>query len=60
MTYSLTGKMALKETVQSHQIGNIPYTSSMIPVFIPEHAFIKRKVFLAQDAGDDHGRVPVN
>ena len=32
----------------------MPNPSEMIPVSIPDPAFIKRKVFLAWDTGDDH------
>jgi hypothetical protein len=53
-------KQSLKEIVQSNQMSNMPHASSMMPVSIPDPAFVKRKVFLAQDAGDDHDRVLVN
>lgn len=33
---------------------SIQNTFSMIPMTIPDHAFVKRKVFLAQDAGNDY------
>ena len=47
--------LALKEIIHSYQMSNMPHTLSMIPVSIPNPAFVKRKVLLAKDAGDDHG-----
>jgi len=35
---------------------DMPHAPAMIPVIIPDPAFVKRKVPLAWDAGDDHGR----
>ena len=32
---------------------NMPYAFPMMPSGIPDPAFIKRKVFLAKDVGDD-------
>ena len=36
-------------------MSNMPDAPSMIPMLIPDPAFVKRKVFLAKDAGYDHG-----
>jgi hypothetical protein len=33
---------------------NMPCVFTMTPMGIPDPALLKRKVFLAQDAGDDH------
>jgi hypothetical protein len=37
----------LKETIQSHQMCNMPHVPAMIPNVIPDPASIKGKVFLA-------------
>ena len=41
-------------------MGNMPHAFSMIPMLILDPAFVKRKVLLAYDAGNDHGRVLVD
>jgi hypothetical protein len=38
---------ALKEIIESNQMRNMPDTPAMIPMLIPDPAFVKRKVFLA-------------
>ena len=43
-----------KEIIQSNHVGNMPDTFPMIPMMIPDSAFVKRKVFLAKDEGNDH------
>ena len=32
----------------------MPHAFPVIPMMIPDPAFVKRKVFLAKDAGNDH------
>ena len=39
--------VSLEEIIQLYHVGNMPHTSSMIPMNIPDPAFVKRKVFLA-------------
>ena len=39
---------------------DMPHTCPMIPIGIPDPTFLKQKVSLAWDAGNDHGRVLVN
>ena len=46
-TNSFWTLIILKETVQPHQMRNMPHAFAMIPMLIPDPAFIKRKVFLA-------------
>ena len=46
----------LKETAHPHQMRNMPHAPAMIPMLIPDPALLKRKVLLAKNAGDDHGR----
>ena len=43
-----------KETINPYQMRHMPYASPMMPMSIPDPAFLKRKVSLANDAGDDH------
>ena len=38
----------------------MPHALSMIPTLIPDPAFVKRKVFLAWDAGDERRALLAN
>ena len=46
---------SLEKVIKPYQVCNMPHASSVTPMSIPDPAFVKRKVFLAKDAGNDHG-----
>jgi hypothetical protein len=43
-----------KEIIHPDQMCDMPDTLSVIPMLIPDPAFVKRKKFLAWDIGNDH------
>ena len=53
-THSTIHMLALKEIIYSYQMGNMPYAFPMIPVSIPDPAFVKRKVSLVYDTDSNH------
>jgi len=44
----------LEKVLQVNQMCNMPDALPVIPMLIPDPSFVKRKVFLAKDAGNDH------
>jgi hypothetical protein len=46
--------VGLEEIIQLYQVGHMPHALSMIPMSIPDPAFVKRKVFLTYDTGNEH------
>jgi len=45
----------LEEFLHWNDVGNMPDTLSMIPMFIPDPAFIQMQVLSAESAGNEHG-----
>ena len=54
MRYELS--VSLEETVHPYQMRPMSDTLPVMAMGIPDPAFLKRKVFLAKDAGNDHRR----
>lgn len=52
--HSAIHMLALKEIIHSYQMSNMSYAFPMIPVSIPNPAFVKRKVSLVYDTDSDH------
>ena len=46
--------VSLKEIIHPYQVSDMPHALSVIPMSIPDPAFVKRKMFLAHDTGEDH------
>ncbi len=54
MRYEIIGHS--RKIINSYPVDNMSHTLSMMPTGIHDPTFIKRKVFLATDTGNDHRR----